>query len=241
MNTKNLINLWKAYFIESWKTDLFQFGILAAIVLFNSITTGNGTSLSFAIGVSLIFLMIYPERLFRNLHSNSPKIHYLSVPASNNEKVLANMLLANIYYIAGLAAACGLGFALAHLYLTMRGYGGLHLYTNLDYADLIGFVYVSLAVFFFGGVYFRRKTTLSTVGVGLLVGTVFAMLASLTLWVNGLTLIPKGSTFNEFSWSFDSVEYLSEKGADILKYGMMSVMIVYFYALSFLRMKETEV
>ena len=78
-------------------------------------------------------------------------------------------------------------------------------------------------------------------GVGLLVGTVFAMLASLTLWVNGLTLIPKGSTFNEFSWSFDSVEYLSEKGADILKYGMMSVMIVYFYALSFLRMKETEV
>ncbi len=237
MNTKNITNLLKAYFIESWKTDLFQFGILVAIILFG--TLANGASMHFAIFCATIFLMIYPERLFRNLHSNSPKIHYLSIPASNSEKVVANMLLANIYYVAGLALSCVIGLGLAHLYLTMRGFDGVSLQTSINGNGIL-LMYGMLAVFFFGSVYFRKKTTLSTIGVSMLIGLIFTTLFSLVLWVNGIILIPKDAVFGDYRWSFNYPEDISERFLNALFYLFLAGEIIYFYALSFLRLKETE-
>lgn len=241
MNIKNIKNLFKTYFIENWKTDLFQFGILAVIVLFGIIMNGRVNNFNFPIFVSIIFLIIYPERLFRNLHSNSPKIHYLSIPASNSEKVVTNMLLANIYYVVGLVISCALGLVLAHLYLKVRGFEGVCFYNVFDgNAAGILMIYAMLAVFFFGSIYFRRRTTLSTIGVGMLIGFVFSALITLTLWVNGLTLIPKDAAFRDFVWSFDSSISMSDTMEKTMIYVGLSVSIIYFYALSFLRLKETE-
>jgi hypothetical protein len=244
MNIKNIKQLLKAYFIENWKTDLFQFGILAAIVLFGTIMNGRGGNLNFPIFVSLVFLMIYPERLFRNLHSNSPKIHYLSIPASNSEKVVTNMLLANIYYIVGLVISCALGLVLAQLYLKVRGYDGVNLYLNNYMFDGNGagilMVFASLAMFFFGSIYFRRRTTLSTIGVSMLIGMVFSLLVALTLWVNGMMLIPKDASYRDFVWSFDSSISISDTMENVIGYVGLSASIIYFYVLSFLRLKETE-
>jgi len=241
MNTKNIKNLLKAYFIENWKTDLFQFGILAAVVLFGIIMSGRGSNMNFPIAVSMIFLMIYPERLFRNLHGNSPRIHYLSIPASNNEKVVANMLLANIYYVVGLMVSCALGLVMAHLYLKIRGFEGIDFCNAFD-GNVAGIlmIYATLAMFFFGSIYFRRRTTLSTIGVGMLIGMVFSLLLTLTLWVNGITLIPKGAAFHDYIWSFDSSISISDTMENIIGYAGLSIIIIYFYALSFLRLKETE-
>ena len=238
MNTKNITNLLKAYFIESWKTDLFQFGILAAVVLFGTIN-GNSSNLNFSIFVACIFLMIYPERLFRNLHSNSQRIHYLSVPASNSEKVVANMLLANIYYVAGLVISCAVGLCLAHFYMVMRYGNGLHLSLFIDGARIL-IIYGMLAVFFFGSIYFRKRSTLSTIGVNMLLGLVFTALLALTMWTNGLLLIPKGAAYHDYIWSFDSSISLSDTMENIIGYVGLSLIIIYFYALSFLRLKETE-
>lgn len=242
MNTKNIANLLKAYFIENWKTDLFQFGILSAVILFGSILTAFGDIFSFALTMAVIFVMIYPERLFRNLHSNSQRIHYLTIPASNSEKVVTNMLLANIYYVAVAALACALGLGLAHLYLTARGFGGLHIsgLSRIVDGDWIQVLYVSLSIFFFGSIYFRRRTTLSTFGVGLLIITLFSVLFTLTMWVNGMTLIPKDAAFHDYMWDFSFSSSLSDTASSILAYSTMAVTIIFFYALSFLRMKETE-
>lgn len=241
MNTKNIKNLLKAYFIENWKTDLFQFGMLAAIVLFGIIMSGRFTNLNFPIMVSTIFLMIYPERLFRNLHGNSPRIHYLSIPASNSDKVIANMLLANIYYVVGLVISCALGLLLSHVYLKVRGFDGVNFYNMYDgnFAGIL-LIYATLSAFFFGSIYFRRRTTLSTIGVGMLIGMIFSVLVTLTLWLNGLTLIPKDAAFRDYIWSFDSSISMSDTMGKAMVYVGLSVSIIYFYALSFLRLKETE-
>lgn len=239
MNSKNISNLLKAYFIENWKTDLYQFGMLAAIVFFGALINGSNTYLNFSLFILVIFLMIYPERLFRNLHSNSPKIHYLTIPASNGEKIVTNMLLANIYYVVGLVMASALGLALAHLYMIARGYDGIELYNILD-ANTVLMIYTSLSIFFFGSIYFRKRTTISTIGVGLLIGTIFSIIIFTTIFVNGLTLIPEGSSFNDFIWNYDSTSTISESAIDAFPYIIMSAGIIYFYAMSFLRLKETE-
>ena len=241
MNTKNIKNLLKAYFIENWKTDLFQFGMLAAIVLFGIIMSGRCSNMNFPIAVSMMFLMIYPERLFRNLHGNSPRIHYLSIPASNNEKVVANMLLANIYYVVGLVVSCALGLVLAHLYLKIRGFEGVDFCNVFDgNAAGILLIFATLSVFFFGSIYFRKRSTLSTIGVNMLLGLVFTALLALTMWTNGLLLIPKGAAYHDYIWSFDSSISLSDTMENIIGYAGLSLIIIYFYVLSFLRLKETE-
>lgn len=239
MNIKNIKNLFKAYFIENWKTDLFQFGILAALVLLGTIQNGSG-NMHFSILCMFIFLMFYPERLFRSLHGNSSKIHYLSIPASNGEKVLTNMLLANIYYVVGLVVACAIGLGLSHLYLIARGYQGVMLNTgSFPTGSGILLIYAILAVFFFGSVYFRKRTTLSTIGVGMLIGLGFLFLIFMVVWVNGLILIPKDASFHDFIWNFSS-ESMSDRTVEIMAHVCMGVAIVYFYALSFLRLRETE-
>ncbi|MBR6131722.1 MAG: hypothetical protein IKQ20_07675 [Bacteroidales bacterium] len=241
MNIKNIKNLFNAYFIENWKTDLFQFGILAAIVLFGTLTSNSGGSDSnVPVVVSSIVLMIYPERLFRNLHSASSKIHYLSIPASTGEKVLVNMLLANIYMVALAVLACGVGYGLAYLYWIMRGFEGAAFLGPHIYPSGVLFIYTMLSVFFFGSIYFRKRTTLSTFGVSLLIGLIFSILFSLILWVNGMMLVPKGAAFHDYVWSLDYSVDISEKVEETLLYVLMGVMIVYFYALSFLRLRETE-
>ena len=241
MNIKNIIKLLKSYFIENWKTDLFQFGILAAIVLLGIIQNGGGY-VRFSIFCMFIFLIIYPERLFRNLHSNSPKIHYLSIPASNGEKVVTNMLLANIYYVVGLVVACAIGLVLAHLYLTAHGYQGVMLNSGSFLTGTgILLIYAVLAVFFFGSVYFRKRTTLSTIGVSMLIGLAFILLLSLVVWVNGLILIPKDAAFHDFIWNFSFANLrITDRMVKITASILMGVAIVYFYALSFLRLRETE-
>lgn len=241
MNIKNIKNLFNAYFIENWKTDLFQFGILAAIVLFGTLTSNSGGSDSnVPVVVSSIVLMIYPERLFRNLHSASSKIHYLSIPASTGEKVLVNMLLANIYMVAVVVLACSVGYGLSYLYWVMRGFEGAAFHGLHIYPSGALLIYTMLSVFFFGSIYFRKRTSISTIGVGLLIGLVFSILFSLILWVNGMLLVPKGTAFHEYIWSFDYSVDLSERMEEVLLYVVMGVMIVYFYALSFLRLRETE-
>lgn len=241
MNIKNIKNLFNAYFIENWKTDLFQFGILAAIVLFGTLTSNSGGTYSnIPVVISSIMLMIYPDRLFRNLHSSSPKIHYLSIPASNGEKVLVNMLLANIYMVAVVVLACAVGYGLAHLYWIMRGFDVAFHHGPHIYPSGVLFIYTMLSVFFFGSIYFRRRTTLSTFGVGLLIVTFFSVLFTLTMWVNGMTLIPKDAAFHDYMWDVSFSSSLSDTTSSIMAYITMAVTIIFFYALSFLRMKETE-
>ena len=237
MNIKNIKNLFNAYFIENWKTDLFQFGILAAIVLLSNL---GGNDNNIPVVASSIFLMIYPDRLFRNLHSASSKIHYLSIPASTGEKVLVNMLLANIYMVAVVVLACAVGYGLAYLYWVMRGFEGAAFLGPHIYPSGVLFIYTMLSVFFFGSIYFRKRTPLSTFGVGLLIGLIFSILFSLILWVNGMMLVPKGAAFHDYVWDFDISYSMSDKASDIFGYTLFSVAIVFFYALSFLRMKETE-
>lgn len=238
MNIKNITNLLKAYFIENWKTDLFQLGILSAVILFGAILNGGREDMSsFALTVAVIFLMIYPERLFRNLHGNSSKIHFLTIPASNGEKVVANMLLTNIYFVAVVALACALGLGLAHLYLMARGLGGLHFLHIRDWDWLLA-IYAGLSVFFFGSIYFRKRTTLTTFGVGLLIITLFSLLFTVTMFANGMMLIPKDAAFHDYLWNFSFS--LSDKISSVLAYISVAVFIIFFYALSFLRMKETE-
>ena len=111
MNINNIIKLIKAYFCENWQNDvIYNFLVIMAVALFSMLMS------PFQVGVvffAAFFLIVYyPCRLFSKLYKPSSRMHYLLLPATNGEKVVAGMFLANVYYVLGIALSVIIGILL---------------------------------------------------------------------------------------------------------------------------------
>lgn len=246
MNLNNIKNLLRAYFIENWKRDfIWTFIMMAAITFLMAIMMNIHTIYPTIAIVFVIMLFIFPERVFNSLYGNSKSIHYLMIPATNSEKVVANMFLVNLYAPFFLLLSVFIGYSLGFLALKWYGLPYLGDYmSHFKYINLgkkIFLLYMLLSVMFFGCIYFRRRATLSTVGMALLAFVVIGVLAVLTLWANVHLTLHTG--LSDIAYSFPSSVSPNEtpkNGEEIINIILRSLVIVFFYAMSFLRLKETE-
>ena len=120
MNFQNIKRLCSAYFIENWRRDLVSyFLVLAGCAFMMSLRYVSEVSAGFPyVNSSMDFWMVFAafvlvSYLFRHLSKTSSSIHYLTIPASTGEKVVANMLLANVYYVALTFVAIMLGLCIS--------------------------------------------------------------------------------------------------------------------------------
>ena len=99
MNTNNIFNLIKRYFIESGRKDINSFLLIVLIIAFVSFFSVSG-SLSDSMMVFLLLVMgfLYASRIFGVFQPAGKAIHYLTIPASSAEKTIANALLVYVYF-----------------------------------------------------------------------------------------------------------------------------------------------
>ena len=83
MNINNIIKLIKAYFYENWQKDvIYNFVIMLAVAFFATLMDpGDPTVVFFA---AAILVVLYPCRLFSQLHNSSSRMHYLTIPANSS-------------------------------------------------------------------------------------------------------------------------------------------------------------
>lgn len=240
MNIDNIKKLFQAYFIENGRRDLIWiFGITASIILCMNLLSpyGNGTADIFIV---LINLCIFPERFFHYLSNPSKSIHYLMIPANSREKVTVGIILLNVYLIIGLLISLFIGYSLSYLILNLSGAENLPAFmSRYTFGNNIGIIamWTVLSVFFFGAIYFRKKSTITTFGVWLLINFALSMIVMLVLFLN--VRFATGAGLRSISYNLASND-LSENSAKGLFCIVNIMMIVFFYALSFLRLKETE-
>lgn len=240
MNIDNIKKLFQAYFIENGRRDLIWiFGVTAIIILCMNLLSpyGNGTADIFIV---LINLCIFPERFFHYLSNPSKSIHYLMIPANSREKVTVGIILLNIYLIIGLFISLFIGYSLSYLILNLSGAENLPAFmSRYTFGNNIGIIamWTVLSVFFFGAIYFRKKSTITTFGVWLLMNFALSMIVMLVLFLN--VRFATGAGLRSISYNLASND-LSENSAKGLFCIVNIMMIVFFYALSFLRLKETE-
>lgn len=242
MNIDNIKKLFQAYFIENGRRDLIWiFGVTAIIILCMNLLSpyGNGTADIFIV---LINLCIFPERFFHYLSNPSKSIHYLMVPANSREKVTVGIILLNVYIVIGLLISLFIGYSLSYLILNLSGAENLPAFMS-RYAfgsDIVFWIiamFTALSVFFFGAIYLRKKSTIKTLGIGLLINFALSMIVMLVLFLN--VRFATGAGLRSISYNLASND-LSENSAKGLFCIVNIMMIVFFYALSFLRLKETE-
>ena len=110
MNTKNILNLLRRYFIEGGRKDITTFVFIVLIITLVSFFSVSG-SVGDSMMVFLLFLMglLYAGRIFNIFQPTGRVIHYLTIPASSIEKTIANGFLVYIYYNVLLVVALLLG------------------------------------------------------------------------------------------------------------------------------------
>ncbi|MCR4825768.1 MAG: hypothetical protein K5882_02320 [Bacteroidales bacterium] len=240
MNINNIIKLIKAYFYENWQKDLYTFGLVLIFAFLSMAWPSLNSFLGFSVIVVLI--AIYPLRFFDKLHQPSSRIHYLMIPATNEEKVLTGILLTNIYFILLVFISAFIG--------ALLGYGVLKLSTpemEMNFKEMLGlmlpssvrsylFLITMVSIIFFGSIYFKKSPAWKIVLVCLAVFLVLGAIMTGTEWLNVLMTVPAEIR----NGNYIKVEHSIMSSSKWTPYVINIVITVYFYAMSFLRMRETE-
>ena len=240
MNINNIKNLIRAYFYENWQKDLYNFGLVFVLAF---LCTAVGVFDSIIIYSGIVALItIYPLRFFDKLHQPSSRIHYLMIPATNEEKVLTGILLTNIYFITLIFISAIIGVLL--------GCGVLKLTTpemTINCKEMVATMLPStvrslmviimiVSVVFFGAIYFKKSPAWKIVLVSLAVSLILGAIVAGTEWLNVVTTVPAEIR----NGNYIKVEHSISETSKWFPYVTLSVITVYFYAMSFLRMRETE-
>lgn len=244
MNINNIKNLLNAYFVENWKRDIiWTAGIMAALTLLSNVMNPYNDG-GVVLGGFIVFVMAMIQRVFMNLGNSSQSIHYLMIPASYKEKVVANMFLVNIYAVVLLLLSILIGYTLSYFILKSSGVTAMEPFLSSLKINHIGasliFFYMSVSVFFFGAVYFRKKPVLKTFAVIMVIFFALSLISMLVLSLNVRFTIHTGMTNVQYSFLSDSSSKLPEVASNILGFIFCIGFIVFFYVLSFLRLRETE-
>ena len=241
MNTislNRLKNLFIEYLVLYWKRDLiifFSVIFIKAILIY----VHWGSPHIFFIIVMPIILCYASNHFSGRLQG----MNYLMRPANTVEKWIANLSLVHLYYTAIFTLSCILGhFTGKFLYQFQDS--TLPLASTLDglysYSNWVG-IFVVQSMFIFTAIYFRKKAFLKTL---LFFGILFLVcLISILIFFHlanhvraiGMLVGALGEAELQYivSYTVDKYIWISR----VLVYGA----IAFFWGLSYLRLKETEV
>ena len=248
---QNIGKLISKFFIERWKIEMF---ILLAFFLASFATNYlwrmNGSGLS-PLGIIAIIttLIIFASSIFSDLWSKTSSVLYLSLPTNTLDKVSANIIISHFIRPLTFSTAGLLGYLISFPIPPFMNRSSYHpslsdvwseITTRLDVLDVFSIItglMLAYSIFMFGSVYFKRAAFLKTLL------SIFVFLTALALLNVGVVFfieylyesgIISFSTFTENS----TINMALFKGILIL---IFSVLTMFFWLLSYFRLKETEV
>jgi hypothetical protein len=224
MNTRNLVNLTRRYFIEGGRKDITTFLMVILIIAILDFIQPLGVSNTFMLLVLNIMAILYAGRIFSIFQPVSKTIHYLTIPASSAEKTLFNACLVYLYYNVLLVAALFLGSVLGELLrkLIISSYE-FNLFFPITWNELFTLLTFE-SVFIFGSIYFKTHPVVKTL-----------------LWMLAVSLVlflVDSSIMN----IYNRKAFISASTIDIerIRLYICIVIFVFFNFMTWLRLRETE-
>ena len=237
--------LMKNIFLQNWKKDLCIFlcmmGGMAIWKWLSMTAFGRGdvelgssffilySPINFAVAATL---MVLASLTFRRLSNPASGIMYLTLPASTLEKVVVNILLVNVYYFVLLVVAGLAGYALS-LCMLAPMFPSENVFLAFKCIPWYTFGYLALlltvgaAAMLFASVYFKKLALLWSflIGVAVLFVTIVINTVISYMWGGNMHRI----------WD------LSHGAAEAIYYVIFSLVTLFFWFMTWLRLRETEV
>ena len=246
---KRTTDLFLTYFAGGWRKDLRNCSVLFAL------TAILATSIWFEFSLFFFFLLYSVDvaRTFSYLGNKTKRFDYLMIPASIFEKFLANIFIVHIYKYLLYAVAFIIGkiVGVSIIAPLFSSFGLSHncnvILTDVNeifypffYIRTLLFLIFTQSILLFGSIYFKKSALIKTALV------LFAFSAVFTI---GYTIL-----FQSFSGTVDiygnSLEYYfnemsrggnASKAGNVAGYVVIICSTLYFWTLSYLRLRETEV
>ncbi len=248
MKINNIKNLFRAYYYENGRRDLFQMAVVAGLAFLSSVLGNTHFPTLFWAAIT-----IFVVQFFTLLRVNTGSVHYFTLPASTGEKFLFSVLMVNVVGVLHFYVAIVLGSVLGQLCNDlMTNMANLGNVAALDWPSVVGYndtlitlhlltLYAFVSLFFFGCIYFRRGAVHKTILTVVVLSLALFILMLLTFKVNMWLAFPAGTRFVDVNWNLFEIGFLPQK-LEMTTLGCIVdvVTIVYCYVLSFLRLRETE-
>lgn len=227
--------LFKRYFRENWKKDVIVASIIFGVEMLFSLDC-ESSSISFTL--LCVFYLIYSGRIYGMLGNPQRSINYLMIPASAGEKAIVNICLSQFYYPLLLVAAACLGILastvtcaflfsceLTFKHILFLPGGGTMISEKV--LMIIMFMMFNSALMF-GSVYFRRKAIIKT----LLCEAAFFIVLVILVGIVFKITIAGGNSIITNAVLLDNSVYIMIP--------FMALIMVFFWILTFIRLRETE-
>lgn len=230
MDFKNVFNLIRCFIVEKFKKEFTPLIVIAVVVPILS-------DFDTIVFVYTFLSILFAARIFKNLQNSQSAIAYMMMPASPAEKTMANFLLVSVIYplVCALFSLIALGVDVLFFKFFQDPYT-----MPQDIGVSLGF-FLLLAIFSFASVYYKKHSfwnvclwgvvmVLFILNYKRLFCYIFAdnIFSADNIFLADLSMLNK--PINHF---FDSYPIVSSV--------VQLLLICFFWGMTYLRLKETEV
>lgn len=222
MDFKNVFNLIRCFIVEKFKKEFTPLIVIAVVVPVLS-------DFDTIVFVYTFLSILFAARIFKNLQNSQSAIAYMMMPASPAEKTMANFLLVSVIYplVCALFSLIALGVDV----LFFKFFQDYPYTMPQDIGVSLGF-FLLLAIFSFASVYYKKHSFWNVClwGVVILIytGLFCYIFADNNIFSADLSML--NEPINDF---FDSYPIVSSV--------VQLLLICFFWGMTYLRLKETEV
>lgn len=237
----------RSIFVQNKSKDLRLALVIAGVMALFGLWSIHFDDYSVFHFLYVIVLLVLAGTTFKMLSNQPRAMAYLTLPASAAEKTVVTIAYLNIYYFLLLSAASFVGYYCGQLlqnliafipfFRNLFGLEGSHTFT-LSTVSFEGFgdhllsLTMGLSILLFGSVYFRKHAILKT----LLTACVFGF-AIFTLDIIVIAAAGYAFSLNNYGVNFpDPPGWVGT----LIDYAIPSVITLFFWFMTYLRLRETE-
>ena len=226
-------------------------GAVIVLTLLASAIEGDASTTGFhsTLFSNILFIggYITTSLVFADLHKSSEGIRYLMIPGSTLEKLIARLVITSVGYtvFVGIVytAASAIGAGLGQLIFS--GSPGVFLHNNAEVWEAIGQYLVTQSAFLFGSIYFKKSAFLKTVltfgAVGFGLGIVYLLTARVLFAPAFTGFLTITGTLEDYFPDPRGLQRIAEVIGSLEDVMVYVVGPLFFWIVSYLRLRETEV
>ncbi|MBQ7551125.1 MAG: hypothetical protein IJT04_06330 [Bacteroidales bacterium] len=214
----------KSIFCQNWSRDWKIFLVIIILHAFHFALNGV-VGVYYPLSLAVIMVLLYlAGTTYRLLEDTKHAMFYMALPVSTAEKFWVNLFFVHIYYLVAFVLVSVLGFYIGVLLNNIFEIRMMDWTTDLtihwgSFARSVCILVAGQAALMFGSVFFKRHAFIKSL---LCMGLLFLDLALIFLFIPEL-----------FGFYADVTEWYSLMCAGLIA--------LYFWILTYLRLKETEV
>ena len=246
INIKHLIG---HHFISHWKRELKIFAIMIFCAFF--LLRAQNNVLETFVWLAVLYSLVE----LKSIYAENKGMNYLLLPAQTSEKIVSTFIIHQIFYVLLSMAALALAYGINWLIAQKMGNYYWMVYplkwqtVNFSQAmNTLLSIWCWQVIFVFGSIYFKRHPglgiLLTFIGIGIITSMIIGICTSMVIthdihyphFVTRLfdlsqqTILQSDGYFDNNFTNFPGIFYI-----------LSAVHIIFWWLMSFLRLRETEV